>query len=320
MAAISVIVPCYNRALLVRTAIESVIRQDFLDWELIAVDDGSTDQTFDVLKQYAATDRRIRAFRTENEGVSSARNFGAAQSGSLVKYLFFLDSDDELEPNALRQMSDYLDQHPEVGLVGCQFQDITADGRRLGTGERSRWAPGKIFPRKLPNEEAETPFAVFFCGTGQGPFAMYRKNVFEKTTGWETAFSAHEDTDMFCQMALLSKVHFLPDRLYLKRAHPEQLVKKSGLIEAGYAKFRQKWDNFTPRTEEEAATLENATRYYYSLHRPCRDLKVAAKALREFSSNWRYSSLYWSLKLFSSAARGFLGYGRPMQSTNNLIR
>src|ERR1035441_10197662 len=89
MAAISVIVPCYNRALLVRTAIESVIRQDFLDWELIAVDDGSTDQTFDVLKQYAAADRRIRAFRTENEGVSSARNFGAAQSGSLVKYLFF---------------------------------------------------------------------------------------------------------------------------------------------------------------------------------------------------------------------------------------
>src|ERR1022692_4104695 len=78
---------------------------------------------------------------------------------------------------------------------------------------------------------------------------------------------------MFCQMALLSKVHFLPDRLYLKRAHPEQLVKKSGLIEAGYTKFRQKWDNFTPRTEEEATALENANHYYYSLHRPCRDLR-----------------------------------------------
>jgi glycosyltransferase involved in cell wall biosynthesis len=320
MAAISVIIPCYNRAVLVRAAIESVIRQDFSDWELIAVDDGSDDQTFDVLKHYAVADRRIHAFRTENGGVSAARNFGAAQSSSSTRYLFFLDSDDELEPNALRQMSDYLDQHPEVGLVGCQFQDITADGRRLGTGERSRWAPGKIFPRKLSDEEAETPFAVFFCGTGQGPFAMYRKNVFEKTTGWEIAFSAHEDTDMFCQMALLSKVHFLPDRLYLKREHPEQLVKKSGLIEAGYAKFRQKWDNFAPRTEEEAAALKNATRYYYSLHRPCRDLKVAAKAFREFLSNWRYASLCWCLKLFSSAARGFLGYGRPMQSTNDRVR
>ena len=216
-------------------------------------------------------------------------------------------------------MSDYLDQHPEVGLVGCQFQDITADGRRLGTGERSRWAPGKIFPRKLPNEEAETPFAVFFCGTGQGPFAMYRKNVFEKTTGWETAFSAHEDTDMFCQMALLSKVHFLPDRLYLKRAHPEQLVKKSGLIEAGYAKFRQKC-GYLPTPHRGRSDCVEKCQLQLFLTPPRRDLKVAAKALREFSSNWRYSSLCWCLKLFSSAARGFLGYGRPMQSTNNRIR
>jgi hypothetical protein len=93
----------------------------------------------------------------------------------------------------------------------------------------------------MRDDEIETPFAVFFCGTGQGPFAMYRRSVYEQTTGWETAFWPHEDTDMFCQMPLQSKVHFLPDRLYLKRVHRAQGMYGARVQEA-YGKFREKWD------------------------------------------------------------------------------
>src|SRR6266849_5898218 len=203
MALISIIVACHNRAVFLGDTIQSVQKQDFPDWELILVDDGSQDRTWEVIQQHMEMDERIRGFRKSNEGPAKTRNYGAAKSCPSSRYLFFLDDDDQLEPQALGRLSSYLDQHPEVGLVGCQLRDIDTAGRRLETGRRSRWAPGRLFPHQMRDDEIETPFVVFFCATGQGPFAMYRKSVYQQTEGWDPAFWPHEDTDMFCQMALL---------------------------------------------------------------------------------------------------------------------
>lgn len=145
--------------------------------------------------------------------------------------------------------------HSDVGLLVCQFQDISADGSKLGIGKKSRWAPGKIFPRKLGDGEVETPFVTFFCATGQGPFALYRRSVYVQTDGWDTTFWPHEDTDMFCQMALLSKVHFLPEPLYLKRVHPAQGMSDGARVQRSYTAFRAKWDTRQPKNAHEAALL-----------------------------------------------------------------
>src|SRR5207253_1482851 len=124
MAKISVITPCHNSAAFIGQTVDSVLKQDVQDWEYILVDDGSTDRTHQYLAQFASSDDRIRVLVQDNKGTCRARNLGAKAASPDSKYLIFLDHDDLLEPSALRILSEYLDTHREVCLVGCQFQEI----------------------------------------------------------------------------------------------------------------------------------------------------------------------------------------------------
>ena len=316
MANISVIVPCYNSAAFLERTIESVLAQDCADWELILVDDGSTDSTPEIIRAACARDPRIRSVRQANGGRAKACNTGAAQSVPAARYLFFLDSDDCLLPGALRQMGAYLDTHPEVGLLGCQFQEIDARDRPFGQTKRSRWAPGFFFPRRLGDAEYATPFATFFCATGQGPFALLRKSVFQQTTGWEEAlsrFSAQEDTDMFCQMALRAAVHYLPERLYLKRVHGASITQQNDRVQQAYTLFREKWDHYQTDDPRQQALLTEARRHYYRRHKPLRDLKVALQTLPPFLRAPTKARWDWILALFQSAWKGFSGKNEPGQ-------
>jgi len=313
MARISVIVPCYNACAFLEKTVESVLAQDTQAWELILVDDGSTDSTPEIIARHCLKDARIRGVRKENGGRASACNLGAAQISADAQYLFFLDSDDQLVPGALRLMSDYLDAHQNVCLLGCQFQEVDTEGHAYGTAKRSRWVPGWFLPRQLSDAERETPFVTFFCATGQGPFAMYRRSVFQATTGWEeklSRFSAQEDTDMFCQMALLGTVHYLPDRLYLKRVHPSSVTQQGGGVQNAYTVFRQKWDHYQTDDPEKAEILRKAKRHYYTRHKPFRDLKVVIVELPAFFRKPSMGHIRWSLSLCKSGITGFFSQGR----------
>lgn len=313
MAKISVIVPCYNSSAYLEATVQSVLAQELTDWEMILVDDGSADSTPEMIRGFVALDPRIRAVSQPNAGRAKACNLGASQSSPDAVYLFFLDSDDQFLPHTLRQMSDYLDAHPEVGLLGCQFQEVDAAGRPYGEAKRSRWVPGRLFPRQLRDDEYETPFVTFFCATGQGPFAMYRKAVFEKTSGWGgefSCYSAQEDTDMFCQMALLAPVHYLPDRLYLKRVHGASITQQNDRVQAAYTCFRAKWDHFTSDDPRQAELLRAARRHYTTRHKPMRDFKVALQTLGPLLRHPSKARLGWFLSLCKWGLQGLLSRGK----------
>lgn len=312
MARISVIVPCYNASAFLEQTIESVLWQDTPGWELILVDDGSTDSTSEIIQRHCSSDPRIRGVRQDNAGRAMACNLGAAQSSSDAQYLFFLDSDDQLVPEALRVMSAYLDEHPEVGLLGCQFQETDPQGRPFGSNKRSRWVPGWFLPRQLADHEIETPFVTFFCATGQGPFALLRKSVFQATSGWEkslSCFSAHEDTDMFCQMALHGMVHYLPDRLYLKRVHGSSVTQQGHRVQNAYSVFRQKWDHYQTEDPRQQELLRKAKQHYRTRHKPFRDLKVAKETVAALIREPSMPRLKWLLTLCKSGIKGLLGLG-----------
>jgi len=307
MARISVIVPCYNSSAFLGRTVSSVLSQDMKEWELILVDDGSTDSTPEIIQDFCSRDPRICSVRQENGGRAQACNLGAQQSSQDAQYLFFLDSDDQLVPDALSLMSGYLDNHSEVGLLGCQLQEIDEEEHLFGSSKRSRWVPGWFLPRKLSDEERETPFVTFFCATGQGPFAMFRKSVYKRTKGWEielSPFSAHEDTDMFCQMALLAAVHYVPYRLYLKRVHGASVTQQAHLIQNAYAKFREKWDNYQTDDPRQQEVLRKAKKYYYTRHRPFRDLKVAAQTFSLLLRHPSKERMNWFIFLCKSALGG----------------
>ena len=102
MCALSIITPVYNTASYLPDCFESILSQSFQDFELLLVDDGSTDGSGDVCDIYAQRDSRIRVFHKENGGVSSARNL--ALDNAKGEWVYFVDSDDELLPNGLETM------------------------------------------------------------------------------------------------------------------------------------------------------------------------------------------------------------------------
>lgn len=308
MADVTIIIPSYNSERFLRATLDSLIAQSFESWECIIVDDGSTDQSTTYAQDYASRDPRFRYVHQSNSGRAIACNTGYAAAAAESRYVFFLDSDDVLETEALEILRKYLESNPAVGVAGCQFEVIDGDGRDLGPGDRSRWVPGWPLPRRLNDTEFETPFVTFFCATGQGPWAMIRRTVFDKTSGFEPAlspFSAHEDTDIFCQLALHAPVHYIPARVYLKRDHGGNVTHSFTRISQSYSVFRKKWDSFKPRDEEEAQTLEHARLFYYGTFLPLRDCKVGAKALREAICTCSLEKLRWSMRLFSAGIRGF---------------
>jgi glycosyltransferase involved in cell wall biosynthesis len=303
---VSVIIPCFNAERFLQATLESVVAQETVAWECIIVDDGSQDQSSFIANQFTTNDARFRLVGQENRGRALALREGCRHIASGSKYLFFLDADDLLVPKALRTLSGYLDSHPEVAVAACHSQLIDKDGNAVPGCARSRWVPGSPLPRKLRRDECVTPFATFYCGTGQGPFALHRRSVFETTEGWDprfSEFSLHEDTDIFCQMALRGEVHYLPETLYCTRKHGGNVSGHSPKVQTAYARFREKWDNYEAADASQQALIDSARRFYRGSFRPCRDLKVAVQSFRKFLSTGDAGAFRWGFRLLCEGSR-----------------
>lgn len=148
---ISVIIPLYNKEKIVERSVNSVLSQSFKNFELIIVDDGSTDNSFEIVNNIK--DDRIKLMRQENGGPSKARNTGAKRACG--EWIVFLDADDELLPCALKVFILLIKKYEDVNLICCEYQ--TYDGNEIITPYHYKdkkvdncnkdWCLGKIMPR-----------------------------------------------------------------------------------------------------------------------------------------------------------------------------
>ncbi|QDT57198.1 GalNAc(5)-diNAcBac-PP-undecaprenol beta-1,3-glucosyltransferase [Caulifigura coniformis] len=155
---VSVVVPTFNRAELLRSALRSVQAQSWTDLEVVVVDDGSTDETQSVVASMSAADNRIRYLRQPNGGVSAARNTALANCrGAMIA---FLDSDDAWHPTKLATQVEVLRALPAVGMVWSDMNAVDVQGRivhcnylqRMYKGYR-RLAQGQLFPESAPLQD-----------------------------------------------------------------------------------------------------------------------------------------------------------------------
>lgn len=151
----SVIIPVYNRENCVHLAIDSVRKQEYENWELILIDDGSTDQTDLVCREYAEQDLRIRYFRKENGGVSSARNLGIQNSQG--EYILFLDSDDSLSSECMSVLQHQIAKRAITPDMIC-FGTCSASGRWVPTDED---APAYILKDKIRKDFLPTHINLY---------------------------------------------------------------------------------------------------------------------------------------------------------------
>ena len=206
MPRVSVIIPTYNRARLVTEAVDSVLKQTWKDFELIVVDDGSSDESEGVLGRYGD---RIRCFRTGHEGPSKARNLGAAQSRG--RFLAFLDSDDVWEANKLEIQMSFLEVHREIKMV-CSGSYSLGDSQKQRTSVRGdRW--GDLFLMLFKRSFVNTSSVV-----------VDRACFFEVGAFDETIRTA-EDYDLWLRVARRFPMAYLDRPLVAIRKHPDELSK-----------------------------------------------------------------------------------------------
>jgi glycosyltransferase involved in cell wall biosynthesis len=133
---ISLVITVYNRERYLSEAIESVLAQTRQDFDLLIWDDGSTDNSVEIAKEYAKRDRRIRVVAAEHQGRTPSLKEALAQTKG--SYIGLVDSDDLLAPTALEETATVLEADPVVGLVYTDYMDIDRQGKVIGYGNRCR--------------------------------------------------------------------------------------------------------------------------------------------------------------------------------------
>jgi glycosyltransferase involved in cell wall biosynthesis len=202
---VSIIIPTYNHAILLGEALESVFVQTYRNFEIIVVDDGSTDDTASVLQPLIEQDL-IRYIHQEKQGVSAARNRGIVEASG--RYIAFLDSDDLFEPEKLDVQVKYLQDHPEVGLVQAGFTKFDNIGHDLGYRDTS-WFSGMIYPRIL----------LYWTTLMAVDTVLVPKNVFDAVGFFDTNLSMGEDLDLWRRIARKYPFGFINKSLARVRVH-----------------------------------------------------------------------------------------------------
>jgi glycosyltransferase involved in cell wall biosynthesis len=258
---VGIIIPAYKVSGFIGSTVNSLIAQDWPNWEAIIVDDGSPDDLRTPIADQLDSDSRLRYFRKQNGGVSSARNYGFHQVSKEVTYLLFLDGDDMLAPSALRRMVEVLEKNPQAGMVHCDPSFVDEEGRTIPDFEWApRWAWG---PRLLPSDEPVTPFESIYTLAGLIPsLTLIRRTAYELSPGWDEDFGhICEDTDLFLHVALRSEVRYLPERLMLHRRHSGQSTANVSHISRQEEKLYAKWTSMPGLTLEQRELIERSERF-----------------------------------------------------------
>lgn len=281
---VSVIIPTYNRATLVVESLKSVLTQCFRDFEVIVVDDGSTDNTEEALKPYLG---RIRYVKQRNQGASAARNTGIrAAKGELIA---FNDSDDLWFSDKLEKQVRYLDEHPDVAMSvgnGVFFGNPKIEGKKV--------IPDK---RAVPLEnDGVIIHALFMKSCIRTSTMVTRRHVVDDLQGFDQEFKVCEDLDfVFRVLARKYKVAFINDSLFRLRKHPFHLGDDSETRTLFNIKAIEKLLRDYPETRDRIgrANVNRRLAYrYYRLARIYGKKSKKAESLEALKMALSYRPLY----------------------------
>lgn len=194
----SIVIPLYNKENHIKKTLSHVCAQTFTDFEVIIVNDGSTDESLKAAK--SVQDTRIKFFSTENKGVSHARNYGIKQSNSDL--IVLLDADDYWLPNHLENLKTLYTKFPNCGLFACGYSKLI----------NNKTVPSRFY--KIPDTKhwmgivANYFTSSSLCEIASSSSVMIHKNTLDNIGGFNTSFSFGEDTDLWIRIALQYPVAF----------------------------------------------------------------------------------------------------------------
>ncbi len=216
MPAVSVLMPCYNAAATLDEAVASILSQTLAHLELVAVDDGSTDETAARLEAWAAQDSRVRLIRQEHRGIVGALCTGL--DGCRAPIIARMDADDRSLPERLARQVDYLERHPEIAVVGCRVAGFPAGQVREGFQVYLDWMNSLITPEDIARQIwVESPLAH--------PSVVMRREWVERVGGYQD-HGWPEDYDLWLRLHLAgAKLGKVEDVLLEWREHHGRLTR-----------------------------------------------------------------------------------------------
>lgn len=204
---VSIVLPTYNGEKFLENSIKSVINQTYQNWELIIVNDASTDNTAEILKKYSKLNSKIRVITNEkNRKLPASLNIGFKEARG--EYFTWTSDDNMYKNNALEYMVNYLTNHPLADLVSCNFDFIKENGE---------------FEKEfVTNQERSAVRLAYGCNVGA--CFMYRRQIAEKVGDYDTKMFCAEDYDYWCRIALAGTIDYVNENLYIYRRNSKSLT------------------------------------------------------------------------------------------------
>lgn len=244
MPKISVLIPVFNSEKFLEKCLESVIFQDFSDFEIVICDDGSDDKSKKIIKNFQKKfpEKIIFLQNEKNLWIAKTRNILAKNARG--KYLAWMDSDDIMLKNRLRMQYDFLEKNPEIGILGTNFWILMKNGEKIARN------PPEIHDEIVKNLFLRNPFGQFTI--------MIRKKIFQKIGWYDESFSVSEDLEFYIRAQKITKMANLRERLVIYRIHEnnsiiceyKKILKNTykiqkNMIKNGYKmNFREKFFHF----------------------------------------------------------------------------
>jgi glycosyltransferase involved in cell wall biosynthesis len=283
MPEVSVIIPTYNSAKYVVEAVESVLAQTWRDFEVLVIDDGSTDDTAQVMRRYEAP---VRYLRQANGGVAVARNRGIAES--LGRYVAFLDADDTWLPHKLVRQMEALRQQPHHRACYAALMMVDADLNPTGISRSQR--QGSSLEDLLTHGNVVATPSTVIC----------ERSLFNLVGGFDPVLSQCADWDMWVRLAAQTEFLYVDEPLVTYRQHEASMSRNASLLESDSLQVLSKGFAMPElseslRTKRQAAFARNymvlAGTYFHA--RRYRDfLRCAARAVTMDVHQFRYLTAF----------------------------
>ena len=279
--AVTVLMPVFNGERYLREAVTSILGQSFRDFELLIVDDGSTDASAAIIEELKRNDSRVRSRFQSNQGHVAALNAGLESVRG--NYIARMDADDVARPGRLEAQVRFLENHPDIGVVGTAATLIDGDGRESGVV-------------RFPSSHGAVRWALCFGSPIIHPSAMIRADVLRQAGGYDAEMRHAEDYDLWLRISRISRLANLEEPLLLLRKHGGNVSERSPADERRFsvhvsraamsdvlgeqvpeALVHQVWDA-GPRTASDAADVAHLVYRLYDATRRQTTLTAAEHA------------------------------------------
>ncbi|MHC4994786.1 MAG: glycosyltransferase family 2 protein [Planctomycetota bacterium] len=311
-ARLSLIVPTYNGETYLDQTLKSILNQTLEDWECIIVNDGSTDKTPEVMREFKDTDTRFRVLEQKNKGVSHARNNGLAAISDLSEYVVFMDHDDVYAPDALSRLMEACELTP--GCVGAHgLADlIDAEGAPLNKGSYEDWIRRRLLSEGGQAVECEitrpTTFEnILFKSIYPPGMVMVRREIVDRVGGMDPLVCPADDLDYWLRVTRHGDLAFVNKVLLRYRRHDSN---ESNKTELAHRQVRHVFHKTYHSAENEPHHRDAVDRFY----RTSQKIKIAEKAakLREAIRRMEPAEmLRMAIHLMGLTVRYV--YGRPLK-------